>query len=200
MSDAWSKSQVSHRPGKPVYYIVDSHIFGLAWLVDPSVPQVGRYVAYWQYREKVTASDKILAFSDHLPPLCLHFLGCKCWQIVTFLDHLPILSCKRKLLDLAWLVDPSVLQVGRLVAHWWCREKVMASDCGFGEHEYRPFQWPCVLLVPRGTLQLRIRLVSERFDPTLETNKQTNKVKTYISLFGWPLSTSSWQACGALAV
>ena len=39
---------------------------------------------------------------------------------------------------------------------------------------HRPFQWPRVSLVTWGTLKIRIWLVRQRkFDPTLETNKQT---------------------------
>ena len=39
-------------------------------------------------------------------------------------------------------------------------------------HEHRPFQWPHVSLVARGTLQIRIRFVGQRSNPTLETNKK----------------------------
>ena len=43
----------------------------------------------------------------------------------------------------------------------------------FEEREHRPFQWPRVSLKSWGTLQIWIRYVIQRFDPTLETNKQT---------------------------
>ena len=42
----------------------------------------------------------------------------------------------------------------------------------FGEREHRPYQWPCVSCGPQWSLQIRIRFVRQRIDPTLETNKQ----------------------------
>ena len=44
---------------------------------------------------------------------------------------------------------------------------------GLGECEHRPLRWPCVLPLTRGTLQVRIRFVRQKSDPTLE---QTNKL------------------------
>ena len=49
----------------------------------------------------------------------------------------------------------------------------MEGVLGYGEGEHRPFQWPCVSLVPQGTLQIRMRFVRQSSDPILETNKQT---------------------------
>ena len=39
---------------------------------------------------------------------------------------------------------------------------------GLGQHEHRPFQLPHVTLVTWGTLQIQIRFVRQRSDPTLE--------------------------------
>ena len=44
---------------------------------------------------------------------------------------------------------------------------------GFGEREHRPFQWPRVSLVPRGTLQIQIQF--GLILPLKQTNKETNK-------------------------
>ena len=45
---------------------------------------------------------------------------------------------------------------------------------GLGEREHSPFQWPPVSLVTRETMQILIGFVKQRkFNPTLETNKQT---------------------------
>ena len=59
----------------------------------------------------------------------------------------------------------------------------MEGVLGFGKPEHRPFQCPHVSLVPQGTLQIRIRFVRQRFDPTLESNKQT----TSIIILKWKL-------------
>ena len=52
------------------------------------------------------------------------------------------------------------------------------SWSGGGQREHRPFQWPLVSLVTRGTLQIRIQFVRQRRDPTLKTNKQTKPPMT----------------------
>ena len=41
--------------------------------------------------------DKIFAFFDHLPPCIDIFYGMNVRKKLTFLDHLPTLSCKRSL-------------------------------------------------------------------------------------------------------
>ena len=48
----------------------------------------------------------------------------------------------------------------------------MEGVLGLGQCEHRPFQWPSVSLVTWGTLQIRIRFVRQKGDPSLE---QTNK-------------------------
>ena len=61
----------------------------------------------------------------------------------------------------------------RLLIHLLYVEMFLALG-GIGEREHKPFQWPLVSLVPWGTLQIRIQFIRQRFDPTLETKKQTN--------------------------
>ena len=62
-----------------------------------------------------------------------------------------------------------------VIAQLFTKANLFTIRAGFGECEHRPFQWPHVLLVPRGTLKIWIRFVRQMFDPTHETNKQTNK-------------------------
>ena len=85
----------------------------------------------------------------------------------------------------------------RLLIHLSCVEGVL----GFGECEYRPIQWPRVSLVPRGTLQIRIRFFRQRFDPALEqTNKQLHGMLVMVGCefdmgFQIFLHMSNSQAC-----
>jgi hypothetical protein len=52
---------------------------------------------------------------------------------------------------------------------------------GLGEREHRPLQWPRVSLLTRATLQIRIRFVRQRTNPTLEQTMYHKKVKTEYS-------------------
>ena len=49
-----------------------------------------------------------------------------------------------------------------------------------GQREHRPFQWPRVSLLTPGTLQIRIRFVRQRRNPTLE--QTNNRVILHLSL------------------
>jgi hypothetical protein len=52
---------------------------------------------------------------------------------------------------------------------------IKSTKDGLWKRGLRPYQWSLVLLVHQGTLQIRIWLIRQRmFNPTLETNKQTN--------------------------
>ena len=78
----------------------------------------------------------------------------------------------------------------RLLIHLLYVEMFLALG-GIGEREHKPFQWPLVSLVPWGTLQIRIQFIRQRFDPTLETNKEQSLFMLVVCLtwnFYMPLS------------
>ena len=101
-------------------------------------------------------------------------------HVALLLTHPALGSCLHPLVSYAILYTAFtykyVSNIGpRLLIHFSGLEEIL----GFWECEHRPYQWPLVSLVPMGTLQVRIRFVRQRFNPTLETNKQTFPITVF---------------------